>query len=482
MKKMISVLLVLVMVLAMTACGSASVTEPGEAAYKADVQDYITDVMDATAEITIFEKKGAELNGDTLTVTCVAMHSGEAGDQMSTFILTYVNDGKAWNLDKCRVEQGQENQEDPQEETDPVETEPPTEATEPSDELTLSDDWKDFTFEMMGETYQLPCRYQVFVDNGFVLDVDYSDMTEDSELAGYSRAYAYLTNGAVRFYVDIINLSGNARAIADCDIGGIEIEASDNMGLKLAQDIHCLSTAEEVQAVFGTPSSINTTTDYTSMSYELDDYVEMSFYIYNSNTTYNEISLRNFVADERDATEPCTERPAYLDNYTAPTELSSKADATQFKLDGVIYQLPCPLSTFVDNGWTVSRDSIGYLGAYNSNSGMTLEKDGVKLYVELTNFAKVEMISEHCAVTEVEFQESYLKDVSSSFLKLPSGLKITASLEEIAEACKKFECSEYSSSTTYSASDDSYTWKVSYYMYLDGEKLTVTIKNENWTY
>lgn len=484
MKKMISMALALILMLTLAACGGdKTVTAPDDSVYKADVQAYITDVLDSTAEISIFEKKSADLNGSTLTATCVAIYNGAEGQTMATFILTYVSGKDGWTLDKCRVEMDESNapadSNTPSETTPPATTPPPATTTPPAPEVTISDNWKDFTIELDGHVYQLPCRYEEFAKNGFVIGTSYSDVQETDKLGGYTRVSVYLTNGAVDFNADLINLSGNARIAKDCDIGGISIAASDNLGLKLAKGIHSLSTVEEVQAAFGTPSSISTYDDSTSMSFSAGDYVDMKFYI-DDNTKYNTITLRNYIADERDVTETSNERPAYLNTYVAPGSMSNSPTSTQFQLDGVVYHLPCPLSTFTDNGWTIKSDSIGYLGAYNQSSGMTLEKNGVNLYVSLKNFADVQVGSANCAVSDVSFYSYDFEDVDSNFLTFPSGLNINSTLDDIAKACQDFETYDGSSYVSYSAQNDDYTWTIKYVRYDD--YLVVSIKDIIWDY
>ena len=485
MKRLISMVLALVLVLALAACGDKTVSAPDDSVYKADVQDYITEFLDSSAKISIFEKKTADLNGSTLTATCVAIYEGDEGQSMGTFTLTYISGKNGWELDGCSVEMEESNNE-PTESTPaastPPETTVPPQTTAPA--ANLSDDWKEFTFELDGHVYTLPCHCQEFAKNGWNLSPSYDIDPTTYKLAGYSEVtYVKLTNGAVDIYVDFANNSGNARVVSDCDIVSVTIEASDNLGLKLAKGIHCLSTVEEIQAAYGTPDSMSSNSDYTSLDYGTDYDVMMEFTIWSSDTTDNEITLTNNVPTDRDATVSSTERPAYLDTYVAPTSMSNAATSTQFELDGVVYHLPCPLSVFIDNGWTIKSDSVGYLGAgnYSYSSGMTLQKDGIKFYVGLKNFAEVQVESANCAVYSVDFDEDYMEDAPSGFLKVPTGITFDSTAEDLAKACAGFELYEGSSSVSYTAEDQDYTWKVKYYLY-EGTDLSIEIEDEVWDY
>ena len=484
MKKYVSLLLAVILVLSMTACSSTA-TEPETSVYKADVQEYITEILDDTAEISIFEKKSSDLNGDKLTVVCVAMYSGEAGEQKGEFTLTYVKNGKTWELDKCRVNLDDESNSDKIPDNTEATTVPTTEATEPAATAgvtEISDNWKDFTFSMGGAVYQLPAHYQNFVANGWKLDGTRSDITEDDMVAGYSRVYIYLTNGAVYFDAEIINLSGHARAVKDCDIGAITIQANDNLDLKLSSGIGCLSTVEDIQKAYGTPSDMNTSTDYSSLKYEVDTYISMRFYIYNSKTTYNEITLRNFVASERDVTVAKEERPAYLDTYVAPTELGSDINSTRFMLDGVVYQLPCPLDAFTDNGWTIKSDSIGTLGAWNDEYGVTIVKGDYRVYLTMINLSDYETYTKNCAVSAVSFEGNYFKGAPKDIVQLPGGTNLWSTVEEVQDLYKDFSRYDGTYSTSFSYDSKDYTEKVKYSFWKDNNYGSIEVKNENWNY
>lgn len=483
MKKIISMVLALILMLTLAACGGGdqTVSAPADSVYKADVQAYITEVLDSTAQITIFEKKSADLSESTLTATCVAIYEGDAGQAMGTFILTYTSGKDGWTLDKCRVEMDESGASAG--ETKPAQTTPPETTVPAAPEANLSEDWKDFTFELGGHVYTLPCRYQEFVQNGWTLGSSYDVDPNTAKLAGYSKStYVKLTNGAVDIYVDLVNNSGNARVVADCDIGSITIEASDNLGLKLAKGIHSLSTVEEIQAAYGTPDSMNSNSDYTCLTYGTDSDIEMEFTIWADDTTDNEVCLTNNVATERDATVSSTERPAYLDTYVAPGSMSNAVTSTQFELDGVTYHLPCPLSVFIDNGWSIKSDSVGYLGAGNySYSSLVLQKGDVKFYAGLMNFAEVQVETANCAVYSVDFDEGYMDEAPKGFLKMPTGVTFDSTAEDLAKACTGFELYESSSSVSYTAEDSDYTWRVKYYLY-EGTDLSIEIQDKVWDY
>ena len=493
MKKWISIVLAAAMILGLTGCGSSkAVEEPKESVYRQDVQEYITDIMDESATITLFDVQSSNVDGDTLEAVCVALYEGDAGENRGTFTLTYSLEGSEWVLEKCRVSLSESQVSSESEETseateeDTQETEESTEVSEetvPEQEtLELSDNWKDFTFEMGGVVYQLPSHYQTFVANGWRIDEERSDVTLDYMVPGYSRCYVRLTNGAVDLYAELVNMSGNARVASDCDIGGITIEASDNLGLKLAGGIGSLSTLEEVQTAYGTPAGVNSYTDYASVKYQVSDYSTMSFYIYVTKTTYNEVTLRNYVPGDRDATTPVEERPAYLDEYVAPTELGSDIYSTVFELDGVLYQLPCPLDEFINNGWTVTSDSVGTLGAWNYSSGVTIKKGDYSVYLTLMNFSDYETYSKNCAVCAAQFSGYYFKNAPWGTVKLPGGVSNTSATWDVEGLYANFDRYDGTYATTFTYDNDEYTVQVKFSYYRDDAYCEINLKNRNWEY
>lgn len=110
MKKAISVLLVVLFLLCLGGCGGGKAPQkPDNTVYRSDIQDYIKEVLDDTATISVFEVAGSTAEDGILTVSCVAMYSGNTGENKGTFTLTYSNDGKVWTLEKCRVDLDQNN-------------------------------------------------------------------------------------------------------------------------------------------------------------------------------------------------------------------------------------------------------------------------------------------------------------------------------------------------------------------------------------
>lgn len=137
MKKWISVLIIFALAFSLFACSaSEELSVPDDRVYKQDVQEYIEEILDSSATIRSFEKTGSTQTDNTLTVTCVALYSGENGESKGTFSLTYSKNGNEWSLDKCRVELEESTAQTEPDKTVDASTDEPTQDTnhiEPSE-------------------------------------------------------------------------------------------------------------------------------------------------------------------------------------------------------------------------------------------------------------------------------------------------------------------------------------------------------------
>ncbi len=267
----------------------------------------------------------------------------------------------------------------------------------------MSDDPFDFTFILDGATYRLPCDLKDFTDNGWVLEED-ADLEE--KIPGDDDVEFYLEKkGDKQISVFFYNPTGNVKEAADCRIGAIEVEKRSNVEFEIAKGITLNSTVSDVKDAFGTPDyESDSGNDYTSISYyknheDFSDF-EVSFFIYDADSTmtdYSDITLTNYVITDDDKTETNTETPAYLAEYKAPTALGSDLKSGVFMLEGDLYRLPCPLSAFLDNGWTVASHD-GDLAAGNKSFSIELKRNGKEFTLDILNMAEYQTTPENCAV------------------------------------------------------------------------------------
>lgn len=366
-----------------------------------------------------------------------------------------------------------------------VPTQEPTQMPQQSkDPVSLSDDWKDFTFELSGNSYKLPVQYREFANNGFVFDTSSRNLgiTDDEAMPAYSSRTIMLNNGETTFRAELINMSGNERKASDCDIGAIDIYAKDNLGLRIAKGINCFSTVEEVKAAFGEPNYISTSTDRVFLSYYIDElYSSMQIFLHTNqdDARFNSIHLKNIVGTDRDVTAVSEEYPEYLKTYAMPTNLGTDNKAPIVEIDGVLYRMPCPVSEFLNNGWFISTDYAGSVGSGNTEY-IYIKKGNTKLLLTIYNYDSVSHYSKDCAACCITIKSNSLGDDGGK-IRIPSGVSISSSEGEVAHAYHDFEVTDYGSYTRYTYEDSDGIVKIEYqFSTRYGNEYSVT--NRSWDY
>lgn len=141
------------------------------------------------------------------------------------------------------------------------------------------------------------------------------------------------------------------------------------------------------------------------------------------------------------------ENADYLNTYVSPTELGDDATATIFKLDGYLYQLPCPISEFTEHGWEVYEYSEDEkveqtLEFTPGQTGMIrLIKEGDECMAGLCNMATEDVSVGQCAVTVLGKNTGfYGADMwPEGMIQFSNDLTEYSSMNEVKEVCKKFE-------------------------------------------
>ena len=343
-----------------------------------------------------------------------------------------------------------------------------------SGKVVMSDNLLDYTFSLDGVVYQLPFRYELLTKNGWTIsDSDYAD---DTPIAGMSDESFYMAKNGKELYVSVFNPGGNVQTIAECMVGGIEVEVGDGPEFKLAKNILPSATAEEIMKAFGNPTSRNTGEDTDSLCYGeaySDEFVEFEIQLKQEYKKYSSVELNCFRVTDQQATETNEEVPAYLAQYTAPTALGTDFTSGIVEIGGDLYQFPAPVQKFLDNGWAVSA-APGFVTAGGHDS-LSLSRDGTKIELSITNFAVYQTIPVNCAVVGIaEYGEP-------SCVVLPGNIKIGMTRAELGAATAgKAEAAEgyYS----YYEFDER---EFSFYASIDKatDKVTsVNVKNELWSY
>jgi len=359
-------------------------------------------------------------------------------------------------------------------------TEAMTSTPTPEPVAAVSDKLDDFMFELEGEVYQLPVLYKAFAEKGWHPD---GKVTEEDELGGYSYLYCYLTNDIVRISAEIINMSGHVRKLKECTIGSIEIEVSNNLDFSIAKGIRGTATRDEIIEAFGLPSSNNNYETSEYVTYDFGYRKKVKFYLDYEKSYNSYITLQCYETTEHDVTVVSEETPEYLAEYVKPKKVGSDVKETLFMLDGKRYRLPCPLSEFINDGWEILQADIKSLGAWNYSSvyDVKLTKGDVKIDVGLLNCSDKEVYIKDCAVHTISFETYQMKNIEEGYVKLPKGLTMSSTVEDIAKVCTDFSENKQETYASYTYQDSGNTIKVYYYVDKSGNK-TIQLKNLNWEY
>ena len=298
----------------------------------------------------------------------------------------------------------------------------------------------------------------------------------DSKIAGNSYDTFDMAKDGRRISITSYNMSGNVKPIKECKVGGIECATRDGVNFTIAKGITPSSSAEKIKNAFGVPGYSKIEDTYETMTYYVQKdstYNCVKFYISND-SEYSNIRLRNFIETEDDKTSTNTERPEYLNSYKAPTTMGNDLKSAVVKIEGDLYQLPAPVSAFLNNGWTISQQSGDVVAG--GRDYIQVEKDGKKLELNIANYSEYQTTVENCVVYKVSLND-YGKanaDVSIGSTAQPITLG-TAKADVEAAVSDDFDCTE-----------GNYSYSYSYYEYEDYKDMerdfNVTIRVDKETH
>lgn len=298
----------------------------------------------------------------------------------------------------------------------------------------LSEDLFDFQIQIEDAVYQFPMSYEEFLSYGWELDANHSDA--EMELSPNQYDLVYFKKGGLECMTYVINLGMNSQKVSECLVGGMEISNFDwevQPGqIYLAAGIERgVSTQEEIEAAYGTPTSVYNGDMYTSLTYEKDSYCEVELYVYKESGVLEDIDMRNFVAPEGfDAGSASEEVPEEIASYEAPAQLGDDLFSYNVEFDGTLYQLPCPVSILVENGWEIDRNNTEESIAAKSSGWVAFQKGGLTFDVLARNSADYATIPENCWVEELG-AGGYGMETS---MKIPGGIEIGTTEEDLKAA------------------------------------------------
>lgn len=321
---------------------------------------------------------------------------------------------------------------------------------------TLSDDVYDFQISLSGTVVSFPIAFSEFESYGFTCT---DDSSQSIPSGSYGMFYFKNADGD-RVMGYVMNFGINAAAAEDCYITGVQVdkfdyktgEAAAAAGMTINE-----STRDEVEAAFGDPSDAYESDSYPNITYKIDyyEYVKFTFDAANDDVLYK-IEVKNFV--EPEGFDPgevdTTSIPAITAAYKAPTEMSDDLLDYVVEFDGDLYQLPCPVSEFLNNGWEYN-DSKTDATVEGSGSGwVTLRKNNKEFRTLALNYDENATIPDNCFVTSIgasTFNNSSAPDVK---LNNAADIKVGDKVEDVEKKLKGYDYKkEESSYVSFQVSD-----------------------------
>ena len=279
MKKIISVLFCMAMLLWLVACGEsdAAISVSLEQA-NTDAQEYLSMFISENAEITTFSQESSQEKDTGLELWYLAEYTDNGEYKHATFIMTYQKDGRNWELNDCRVDlDGTLNGVN----QDELITGSPEIANGVAEEFAgiqtdidwdsdLLDDWDEqhetvypesvngvstledifeiYKFKLNGSSYSLPCDLQEFLDAGWGNSL--YDLTADTlDARAYSALVLY--SGNAQFDLVIANLEETAIPINRCIVIEVSVASSWGVEFETAKGLKLGDTADLATNLYG---------------------------------------------------------------------------------------------------------------------------------------------------------------------------------------------------------------------------------------
>lgn len=309
--------------------------------------------------------------------------------------------------------------------------------------LELSNDLYSFSLQMGEVIYQFPMTYTEFVEAGaWTASSYYVDQEEDLILPN-SYTFMGFENGGNKISVDVINFDINAVPMADCYVGGIDIDANYDFkadklevtlpgGLKLGA-----ATLEEIQDAYGTPSDTYDGDLYTKLTYEKDLYEEVSLYVYKKDNLLKEIEIRNLQEPEGFVYgEVSTEVPEIVTAYQTPKALTDDLTDPIVEFMGDLYQLPAPVTAFIRNGWEIQNaDENDYVRG-GGMAFIDMMRDNQKVHLAIYNDLENATLFDNCMIHELSFQKGDSENIA---MKLSGQVVLGADSDTLMAAARENE-------------------------------------------
>ena len=209
------------------------------------------------------------------------------------------------------------------------------------------------------------------------------------------------------------------------------------------------SAREDILKAYGEPTDEYDGELYYKMSYETDYYSEVTLYVYKDSGVMEKLELMNMIELEGLDNSVSEEVPELISEYKAPTQLGDDYYSNILEYDGALYQFPCPIQEFTDNGFEIQEENSDMVIGAGDTGRAELMKDKQRIRVSVKNFAPYATVLENCFI--IELDEHDFGANSNSSMVFPGGITFGSSEEEVLAAIAdyNYDGSESGKSTYY---------------------------------
>lgn len=280
--------------------------------------------------------------------------------------------------------------------------EEPDEMVSPEYEVELPENPDSFALALWDEVYSIPDRFEAFSAMGWEYQGDAEKVLGAQT---YSAGEIFEREGN-QVQVDLVNPDTVDCAVKDAQIGGITIDTASMQGQGIyvtlpGKVILQESLLTDVLNLYGEPMDRYEQETTVEFTYEFGLYQSMGLSFEKETGVLYCVKLQNIMlsVDQEDLGEVSSEVTEEVRAYQTPTAESEKVEDYIVTYGGDLYQLPAPVSAFVEHGWKIDTrvsDPALAAGAYGS---ATLERDGVKIYGTIHNEGSAATTVENCFLT-----------------------------------------------------------------------------------
>lgn len=278
--------------------------------------------------------------------------------------------------------------------------------------------------------YRLPISYNAMISRGWIYEDDETVTLKPSQYTSQE----LIERGDVILSASFFNVGINTQEIKDSLIGQLTFDRLNLIGCETeirfpGNIIYGKSTREDVIFAYGEPTRIEEGEGKDQLIYEKGEYERITFTIDKSSNGICDVDLINFTEPENfDDGEISKETPKEVSNYTSPEELGDDLTKPYVKIADHLYQLPAPVSAFLDNGWSiVESGSHGAVVAKGAGT-VTLEKNGLRITSDVINYADTAVYVQNCFVTTVYVD---LEENKNGMMYIPKGICINMPASEL---------------------------------------------------